>query len=191
MQALPSYVAAKLHLDLFNHEEVYCVANPKNQQTLSALKQSLTDIETFYVVDYQGLNAGQLSKLRQDIREKGGQLIVAKNTLIHLALQEGGRDFSDTLKGPSAIVLAQTDPAGVAKALADAAKGNDRGIPSVKGGFLEGNKVDVKVVQRLASLGSKQNLQAELVGVLSAHLSNFVGVLEAYQAKLEEQGQGA
>nr|WP_255578745.1 MULTISPECIES: 50S ribosomal protein L10 [unclassified Deinococcus] len=165
----------------------YCVANDKNQQTLSSLKGSLTGVDTFYVVDYQGLTAGQLGKLRKDIREKGGQLIVAKNTLINLALQDGGRDFADALKGPSAIVVAQEDPAGVAKALSDAAKGNDKGIPAVKAGFVEGNRVDVKVVERLASLGSKQSLQGELVGVLSAHLSNFVGVLEAYKTKLEEQ----
>ncbi len=131
----------------------------------------------------QGLTAGQLGKLRKSIREKGGQLIVAKNTLINLALQDGGRDFTDTLKGPSALVLAQDDPAGIAKALSDAAKGNEKGIPAVKGGFVEGNKVDVAVVQRLASLGSKQTLQGELVGVLSAHLSNFVGILEAYKTR--------
>ncbi|GBF07804.1 50S ribosomal protein L10, rplJ [Deinococcus aerius] len=160
------------------------MANERNQQNLSELRGSLTGVETFYVVDYQGLTAGQLSRLRKDIREKGGQLIVAKNTLINLALQEGGRDFSDALKGPSALVLAHDDPAGVAKTLSDASKGNDRGIPAVKGGFVEGNRVDVRVIERLASLGSKQSLQGELVGVLSAHLSNFVGILEAYREKL-------
>lgn len=161
------------------------MANEKNQQTLSSLQKSLDEIQTFYVVDYQGLSAGQLSKLRKDIREKGGQLIVAKNTLINLALQDGGRDFTAELKGPSALVLAQDDPAGVAKALAEAAKGNDKGIPAIKGGFVEGNKVDVKVVERLASLGSKQSLQAELVGVLSSHMAHFVAILDAYKTKLE------
>lgn len=161
------------------------MANEKNQQSLSSLKDSLKGIETFYVVDYQGLTAGQLSKLRKEIREKGGQLIVAKNTLINLALEDGGRDFTADLKGPSALVLAHEDPAGVAKALSEAAKGNEKGIPTVKAGFVEGKKVDVQVVNRLASLGSKQSLQAELVGVMSAHLSNFVGILEAYKEKLE------
>lgn len=160
------------------------MANERNQQNLSSLKDSLAGVETFYVVDYQGLTAGQLSKLRQDIREKGGQLIVAKNTLINLALQAGGRDFSASLKGPSALVLAHEDPAGVAKALSDAAKGNDRGIPTTKAGFVEGNPVDARFIERLASLGSKQSLQGEFVGVLSAHLSNFVGILEAYREKL-------
>lgn len=160
------------------------MANERNQQNLSSLKGSLSGVETFYVVDYQGLTAGQLGKLRQDIREKGGQLIVAKNTLINLALQAGDRDFGDALKGPSALVLAHDDPAGVAKALSEAAKGNDKGIPAMKGGFVEGRRVDVQVIARLASLGSKQSLQGEFVGVLSSHLSNFVGILEAYKDKL-------
>ncbi|MEF2279662.1 50S ribosomal protein L10 [Deinococcus sp. YIM 134068] len=160
------------------------MANEKNVQNLGSLRESLTGIETFYVVDYQGLSAGQLTRLRQDIRAKGGQMIVAKNTLINIALQAGGRDLSEALKGPSALVLAQDDPAGVAKTLSDASKANDRGIPTMKGGFVEGRAVDVRVIERLASLGSKQSLQGEFVGVLSAHLSNFVGILEAYQAKL-------
>lgn len=164
------------------------MANPRNTQTLSELKESLKGVETFYVVDYQGLTAGQLSNLRRELVGKGGRLIVAKNTLIHLALQEQGIDFRDRLHGPSAIVLATEDPAETAKVLADFSKTNDRAIPATKAGYVEGKPVDVSVVARLASLGSKNQLQAELVGVLSAHLSNFVGILEAYKEKLEAQG---
>ena len=167
------------------------MANEKNQQNLGSLKESLQGVDTFYVVDYQGLTAGQLSQLRKDIREKGGQLIVAKNTLINLALQDGGRDFGDALKGPSALVLASEDPAGVAKALSDIAKTNEAGIPTFKGGFVEGNRVDTKVITKLATLGSKQSLQAEMVGVLSTHLATFIGTLEAYQSKLQAEGGSA
>lgn len=163
------------------------MANPRNKETLTALQSGMQGIESFYVVDYQGLTAGQLTKLRQQLVEKGGRLIVAKNTLINIALQGQERDFTDILHGPSAIVIAQEDPAGVAKVLSDASKGNDKGIPAVKAGFVEGARVDVKVVERLATLGSKQSLQGEFVGVLSAHLSNFVGILEAYREKLEGQ----
>ncbi len=158
--------------------------NQRNQDILATLKSSLDGIETFFVVDYQGLSAGQLGALRKQVVEKGGQMIVAKNTLINLALGES--DFSDALKGPSAIVVAQSDPAGVAKTLSDAAKANDKGIPAMKAGFLEGKRVDLAVVSRLASLGTKDQLYAELVGVLGAHQSNFVGILEAYRAQLEE-----
>lgn len=167
------------------------MANPRNEQTLGELKETLKGVETFYVVDYQGLTAGQLSNLRKELVGKGGRMIVAKNTLIHLALAEQGIDFRDSLHGPSAIVLATEDPAGTAKVLSDFAKTNDKSIPAAKAGYVEGKRVDVSVVARLASLGSKSQLQAELVGVLSAHLSNFVGILEAYREKLEAQGASA
>ena len=162
------------------------MANPRNKTTLDSLGASLANIETFFVVDYQGLSAGQLSTLRKQIREKGGQLIVAKNTLIQRALGEG-RDFSDALKGPSALVVAQGDLAAVAKVLSDAAKANDKGIPTMKAGYVEGKRVDLKVVERISALGTRDQLYAELVGVLGGHQSNFVSILEAYKAKLEEE----
>ena len=161
------------------------MANPRNKTTLDSLGKSLENIETFFVVDYQGLTAGQLSTLRKQIREKGGQLIVAKNTLINRALGEG-RDFSDALKGPSALVVAQGDLAAVAKVLSDAAKANDKGIPTMKAGYVEGKRVDLSIVERISNLGTRDQLYAELVGVLGGHQSNFVGILEAYKAQLEE-----
>ena len=161
------------------------MANPRNKTTLDSLGKSLENIETFFVVDYQGLTAGQLSTLRKQIREKGGQLIVAKNTLINRALGES-RDFSDALKGPSALVVAQGDLAAVAKVLSDAAKANDKGIPTMKAGYVEGRRVDLSVVERISNLGTRDQLYAELVGVLGGHQSNFVGILEAYKAQLEE-----
>ena len=159
------------------------MANPRNKTTLDSLDKSLENIETFFVVDYQGLSAGQLSTLRKQIREKGGQLIVAKNTLIRRALGES-RDFSDALKGPSALVVAQGDLAAVAKVLSDAAKANDKGIPTMKGGYVEGKRVDLKVIERISSLGNRDQLYGELVGVLGAHQSNFVGLLEALHEKM-------
>jgi len=161
------------------------MANPRNKTTLDSLGKSLENIETFFVVDYQGLTAGQLSTLRKAIREKGGQLIVAKNTLIQRALGEG-RDFSDALKGPSALVVAQGDLAAVAKVLSDAAKANDKGIPTMKAGYVEGKRVDLSIVERISNLGTRDQLYSELVGVLGGHQSNFVGILEAYKAQLEE-----
>lgn len=163
------------------------MANQRNTNNLAALRESLQGIDTFYVVNYQGLTAGRLGQLRRDLAAKGGRLIVAKNTLINIALRDSDRDFADILHGPSALVLAQEDPAGVARVLADASKGNDKGIPASKGGLVEGRRVDTAVIERLASLGSKDQLYGELVGVLGAHLSTLVGLLEA----LHEQKGGA
>lgn len=80
------------------------------------------------------------------------------------------------LAGPSAVVIFK-EPAAVAKALKEYAKTNDKGIPKLKSGLLSGQALDAKQVEALADLPSQTELRAELVGVLSATMSNFVGVL--------------
>jgi large subunit ribosomal protein L10 len=162
------------------------VANPRNQTNLAALRTSMEGVTTFFIVNYQGLTAGKISQLRRELTAKGGRLVVSKNTLINIALQDAQHDFSDVLHGPSALVLAQADPAGIAKTLSDFAKGNDKGIPNTKAGLLTGKRIDAQTVEKLASLGTLDDQRAVLVGVLSSHMSNFVGILEAYKDKLEE-----
>ena len=83
-------------------------------------------------------------------------------------------------------MVAQGDLAAVAKVLSDAAKANDKGIPTMKAGYVEGKRVDLSVVERISNLGTRDQLYSELVGVLGGHQSNFVGILEAYKTKLEE-----
>jgi len=82
------------------------MANPRNEATVAALRELLADAKTFFVVDYQGLSAGDLGTLRASVRAAGGRLLVAKNTLINVVLKEQGIDgFDATLKGPTALVL--------------------------------------------------------------------------------------
>lgn len=162
------------------------MANPRNQTSLAALRNSLKGVDTFFVVDYQGLTAGNISKLRKELTAKGSRLLVAKNTLINIALKDNGKDFSDVLHGPSAIVIVDSDPAGTAKVLSEFAKGNEKGIPNTKGGIMDGARLDLVTLTKLANLGNLDQMRAELVGVMSSHMSSFVGILEAYKEKLEQ-----
>jgi large subunit ribosomal protein L10 len=161
------------------------MANARNQASLEGLRQVLEGADSFYLVDYQGLSATQIAALRRQVVESGGRLLVTKNTLLKLATAQK-HDFSD-LRGPTALVLIGDDPAKTAKALLDFAGGNDLGVPSPKGGMLEGRAIGKAVVERLAKLGNRDALRAELVGVLSAQLSNFVGILEALAAQRQAQ----
>jgi large subunit ribosomal protein L10 len=138
---------------------------------------------SFFVVNYQGLKAGHTGKLRRAVREKGGEIVVAKNTLIRKAMSDLGLPAIEGLSGPSAVVIF-SDPAGVAKALKEFARTNDKGIPTLKSGVLSGQALTGQQVETLASLPSQKELQAELVGVLSAPMSNLVGVLGAKAQEL-------
>lgn len=161
------------------------MANPRNQATVEALRDVLADAKTFFVVDYQGLSAGDLGKLRASVRDAGGRLLVAKNTLINVVLKEQGIDgFDATLQGPTALVLVGEDPVGPAKALTDFAKDHPKELPAAKGGMLQGGQVGPDALARIAKLPSRTELLSELVGVLQAPMQQLVGVLEGPQRDL-------
>jgi large subunit ribosomal protein L10 len=156
----------------------------RNIENLEALTDTLKGSEgSFFIVNYQGLAAGATSKLRKAVYDQGGQLFVTKNTLITKALQNLGLPTLEGLSGPSAIVTF-AEPAGVAKALKEFAKTNDKNIPALKSGLLSGQALTGKQVETLASLPSQKELRAEFVGVLSAPLSDLVGVLGGKQQEL-------
>lgn len=158
------------------------MANPRNNASVDQLRGLLGDAQTFFLVDYQGLSAGEFNDLRAKVREAGGRILVAKNTLINVVLREQGiEEFDETLKGPTALVLVGEDPVAPAKALTDFADDQANDLPAPKGGMLQGNKVEAEAFVKIAKLPSRPQLQSELVGVLLAPLQQLVGVLEGPQ----------
>lgn len=149
----------------------------RNVELLAALTEALRAANgSFFLVNYQGLTAKETHALRQALKEKGGRLLVAKNTLIDLALKNLGLPELDGLQGPSAVVFFQ-DPVAVAKVLVDFSKKNAKRIPEAKGGLLSGQLLAPKDVVALAELPSMDELRSELVGVLQAPMAELVGVL--------------
>ncbi|MCL4454575.1 MAG: 50S ribosomal protein L10 [Deinococcus sp.] len=156
----------------------------RNVNLLDALKDTLKGAGgSFFLVDYQGLEAAGERKLRKALSEKGARMFVAKNTLITKAMSDLGMPSLGELKGPSALVMFE-DPAGAAKVLKEFAKDNEKGVPQAKSGLLSGQALSAKQVAALADLPSKKELQAELVGVLQATMSEFVSVLGGKQTEL-------
>jgi large subunit ribosomal protein L10 len=176
------------------------MANPRNEESVNALRGLLADAKTFFLVDYQGLSADEFNSLRRQVREAGGRVLVAKNTLINVVLKEQGVEgFDDTLRGPTALVLVGEDPVAPAKALTDFAKGHAMDLPVAKGGLLQGGQVGPEALAKIAKLPARQQLLSELLGVMQAPLQQLVGVLEGpgrnlvsvmknYSDKLKEEG---
>jgi len=161
------------------------MANPRNEATVEALRKQLGDATTFFLVDYQGLSAGEFAKLRTDVRKAGGRMVVAKNTLIRVVLKERGIEgFDETLTGPTALVLVGEELVAPIKAITDFAKDHPKELPRSKGGRLEGSVLGEDALVRVAKLPSKQQVQSQLVGVLLAPMQQLVGVLSAPPQKL-------
>lgn len=156
------------------------MANQRNTASVEELRSLLSDSKTFFLVDYQGLSADQIGRLRARVREAGGRMLVAKNSLVGVVLKEqGAADLGSKLTGPTALILVGNDPVAPAKAITDFAKDHPNDLPKAKGGLLEGAVIEADAVSRVASLPPREQLLSELLGVLQSPLAQLVGTLEA------------
>jgi large subunit ribosomal protein L10 len=131
--------------------------------------------------DYRGLSVKEMQQLRRDVREKGGELHVIKNTLFRIAAGEDVNNVpAEYHNGTTAFAFVFENEAEVAKTLLDFARTSKKLV--VKGGLFAGKAMSDKDVQALSELPSKDVLIAQVIGVISAPLSNLVGVVEALYA---------
>lgn len=170
------------------------------ERVVQELASRLAAADSLIVADYRGLSNSQLAALRAELLRHGARFTVVKNTLTRRAAQEAGADaLLAMLEGPTAIafVAAEGDPVAVAKALSDAAR--ETKILALRGGVLSGKTITEAEVESLAKLPPLDVLQAQLVGVivapltqlaavLNAPLQNLVGLIDARIAQLEEGG---
>jgi len=128
------------------------------------------------LVDYQGMDVGQSTRLRARSREAGVGFVVAKNTLTRRAANEAGvEDLSEYLVGPTALAFSE-DPVASAKLMAEFADQVESFV--LKGGLLDGGRVlDKASVLALSRLPNREQLLAQVVGGISSPLTGLVNVL--------------
>ncbi|MFU2488159.1 50S ribosomal protein L10 [Thauera sp. WH-1] len=156
---------------------------------VAEVSAQVANAQTIAVAEYRGIAVGDLTVLRAKARESGVYLRVLKNTLVRRAV--AGTPFeglSDQLTGPL-IYGISADPVAAAKVLNDFAKGNDKIV--LRAGSYAGNTLDKAGVQALASIPSREELLAKLLGVMQAPVSGFAGALAALAKKREEEGAAA
>lgn len=150
--------------------------NAQNAEMLENIKTDLENAGAMWVVDYRGLTVKQIQELRRAIRGADATMKVYKNTLVHLALEQtDGPDMDAILSGPSAFIFTGEDPVASAKVIRDYAKENE--TLEIKGGMMDGAFLDVAQVQAVASLPSREELIAKLLGTISNPLVQTVRVL--------------
>lgn len=133
--------------------------------------------------EYRGLGVEALTGLRAQARQQGVYLKVVKNTLARRALE--GTDFECMkagLSGPLMLAFSQEDPGSAARLIKDFVKQNDKMV--VKLVALGGKLLAPGDLERLASLPTREQALAMLMGVMKAPIQKFVRTLAEPHAKL-------
>ncbi|MBQ9361341.1 MAG: 50S ribosomal protein L10 [Lachnospiraceae bacterium] len=154
------------------------------------ISEKIKNAHAAVLVDHRGLTVEQDTQLRRQLREAGVTYKVYKNTMMRRAFE--GTDYAELdklLEGPSALALAEDDVTAPARVLVKFAKTADK--LEIKGAVIEGTYYDVKGVEELAKVPSREELLGRLFGSWKSPLSNFARVINQIAEKTPEGGTAA
>lgn len=149
-------------------------------QEIAFLSEKFGKAKAAFLVDFKGMTVEQVTTLRKKLHPLESEMKVVRNTLAIRALKdhpESEAAIANDFIGTNAIVFAFGEAPAAAKALSDFSK--DVEAFELKVGVMDGSKLDANSIKALANLPSKDVLRAQLLGVLSAPMSKFLGTLQA------------
>lgn len=153
----------------------------EKKAVVAEVSEQVSKAQAIVIAEYRGLPVGNMTALRAQARKSGVYLRVLKNTLVRRAVD--GTPFSglaDQMVGPLVFGIS-ADPVAAAKVMSEFAKSNDKFI--VKAGSLPGKVMDENGVKALASLPSREELLAKLLGTMQAPVAQFVRTLNEVPTK--------
>ena len=139
----------------------------------------------FYLTETTSLNAEKTSELRKECFKADIKLMVVKNTLLRKALESLDADYSELfscLKGSTTVMLSNTGNA-PAKLIKEFNKKSD--LPLLKAAYVEENLyIGADQLDTLVAIKSKNELIAEVIGLLQSPAKNVVSALQSGGSKL-------
>ncbi|MCX7797953.1 MAG: 50S ribosomal protein L10 [Melioribacter sp.] len=153
-------------------------------EILEQIKALVKESSAMFLVDYKGINVADINKLRSNFRKEGVTYKVFKNTLLRKALEEiGGYDkFYDHLTGMTGVAFAKDNfvaPAKIIKKYYD-----ETGKFALKGCYLESTYYGADQLDAIASMPTKEEIIAGIIGSVASPASGIVGAINAVMSNL-------
>lgn len=149
------------------------------QNDLNALTEQLANANSAMVVSFNKLKVTKDQEFRNKLREVGANYQVVKNTLARIAVK--GTQFEDAsehFKGVTAIAWTDKDAVILSKTVTKFVKEN-ADFYTFKAGVVEGKVYDVKQVETIANLPSKEELISKLMFVINSGAQRIATVINA------------
>lgn len=155
------------------------------KKVVEDIKAKITESKSVVLVDYKGLTVAEDTAFRNEFRKANVQYKVLKNTLVRKAFNElGVTAFDNDLNGTTAIAFGQDETIASKVVIDNAKKYEDKLF--AKSAYVNGEYVDKKGVEALASIPSRDALYSMVAGTLS----NIIrGLAVALNRVAEKQGE--
>jgi len=172
----------------------------QKQKDLDALAEQFKQAQAAMLVSFKNMTVAKDQELRRQLREAGVSYEVVKNTLARKAAAGTALEpVVDQFKGVTAVALSTTDPVALSKAISKFAKANTE-IFTFKVGLVEGKVVELKDVESIANLPSREELISKVLFLINAQAQRLATVINAVprnlavvmgQVQQQKEAQGA
>jgi len=148
------------------------------KKDVEALRQDLENSKNLFVTGYEKLRVDQDFELRKAVRGAGGKYRVIKNNLAEKASEgTAAESVLKGLRGMTSLAYTSKDPVALAKALTTYAKANP--TFTFKAGMVEGRVIDIKAINDLANMPSREEILSRLLFLINAPAQRLVTVMNA------------
>jgi large subunit ribosomal protein L10 len=167
----------------------------RKKETVKEINQLFNQSQVLIFTDYRGLRVSDLNNLRRQLRDKGVEYHISKNTLTTLAAKRAGVDeMGPLLDGPTAIAFVTDDISGAAKVLQDFVRTSR--ILTIRGGLAGKQILNADQVGDLTKILPREQYVAKIMGSLNMPVTSLVsvlantirGLMNVLNAIIEQQG---
>ena len=155
---------------------------PLNLEDKKVLVAEVTEVAktalSVVAAEYRGLTVTQMTDLRAKARAQGVYMRVVKNTLARKAL--AGTAFETVgpkLKGPLVLAFSKDDPGAAARVVKAFAKDNEKLVATLVS--LGGDVLSGKDLEKVATLPTRDQARAQLLGLLTSPAQQLAAVIAA------------
>ncbi|HKX53284.1 MAG TPA: 50S ribosomal protein L10 [Nitrosospira sp.] len=153
----------------------------EKKAVVAEVSAQVANAQAIILAEYRGLGVGHMTQLRAKARQSGIYFRVLKNSLARRAVSDTPFSaLSEHMVGPLAYGIG-SDPVAAAKVLHEFSKGNDKLV--IKAGAMANHVISSSEIASLASLPSREELLAKLLGTMQAPVANFVRTLNEVPAR--------
>lgn len=156
----------------------------QKEQAVAELTEKFGRAKSITFFDFTGAKTPKINALKSDLRKIGADFIVAKKTLVDLALKNVERNVNlKSIKGPIGAIISFEDEIEPIKAAAKFLKTNKDLPAKFQGGFVD-VFYSAEDIKKLAAIPSRLELYGQLIGNIARPIQGLVYVLNANIAGL-------
>jgi large subunit ribosomal protein L10 len=148
------------------------------EKVLGEIKEVFSNVTSVIIADYRGIKVPTVTTMREDFRKAGCSYRVLKNSLVKIAVKGSKMEPLSTLMvGTTAVIWSSDAPQPPAQLALKWAK--DEPKFKIRGGYFEGQLLDLAGVDALARMPGKNEMRASMLMTFLAAPQSFVAQIIA------------